>query len=240
MEKKRKYTSAALTAFISGAIIVIMFLFGFTTQLPLPEEQGVVIEVGGGGGGGGYDQYVPDENNQAQTNSNQEQYLTQNTQDVNYTANNTNSNNSQQQQENKLDSRLQSFQWGQGGGNGAGTGSGTGSGTGTGTGTGTGDGNGSGVGSGDGPAFSLNGRSAKSIPKPKYNEDDQGKVVVTIWVDKNGNVTRAEPGAIGTTVSSAALWNEAKKAALQAKFSVDRNAPEIQKGTITYTFIKLN
>ncbi|PLW91953.1 MAG: hypothetical protein C0592_13235 [Marinilabiliales bacterium] len=61
-----------------------------------------------------------------------------------------------------------------------------------------------------------------------------------IWVDKNGNVTRAEPGDIGTTTSNQSLWAKAKQAALQAKFSVDMNAPEIQRGTITYTFIKLN
>ncbi|PKP04377.1 MAG: hypothetical protein CVU11_04950 [Bacteroidetes bacterium HGW-Bacteroidetes-6] len=65
-------------------------------------------------------------------------------------------------------------------------------------------------------------------------------MVVTIWVDKQGNVTRAEPGAIGTTVSNPTLWNAAKTAALQAKFDVNNDAPEVQKGTITYNFIKLN
>ena len=235
MENKRSKRKSAIITFISVIIIILIFIFlpAFTTPLPLPEEEGVVLEISGGGGGGGseyYEDFIPDVSENVASGEN---YVTDNSNNVNYntsnnnTNNNTNTNNSNQ---NTVDPRLQNFNWGQGGGDGSGTG----------TGTGTGSGNGTGVGPGNGPAFSLNGRSAKSIPVPKYTEDDQGKVVVKIWVDKNGNVTRAEPGDIGTTTSNQSLWAKAKQAALQAKFSVDMNAPEIQRGTITYTFIKLN
>ncbi len=93
-------------------------------------------------------------------------------------------------------------------------------------------------GSGDNPSFSLKGRTNRKLPKPPYNEREQGKVVVTIWVDKKGNVTNAVPGAQGTTTTSPRLRKLAEQAAYKAKFSVKADAPELQKGTITYNFIK--
>jgi outer membrane biosynthesis protein TonB len=93
---------------------------------------------------------------------------------------------------------------------------------------------------GDGISFSLAGRQAKQLPKPEYRSEEQGKIIVTIWVDRFGNVTRAEPGARGTNISDLNLREMAKKAALKAKFSPDPDAPEVQKGTITYNFIKMN
>jgi outer membrane biosynthesis protein TonB len=89
---------------------------------------------------------------------------------------------------------------------------------------------------GTGTSFSLNGRSATSLPKPNYPGDDEGVVVVKINVDKNGNVTAAEPGAKGTTIMEQQFWAEAKQAAFKAKFNVDNNAPAFQQGTITYRF----
>ncbi len=90
---------------------------------------------------------------------------------------------------------------------------------------------------GSGPSFSLSGRSALNLPKPKYPGNDAGIVVVKITVDKNGNVTAADPGARGTTIANQSFLNEAKEAALKAKFNVDANAPAFQQGTITYRFV---
>lgn len=95
-------------------------------------------------------------------------------------------------------------------------------------------------GQGNGISFSLGDRKAKSLPKPQYNSDDQGKVVVSIWVNKMGQVTRAEIMQKGTNVTDIQLRNLAKSAALKAKFTADPDAAEIQKGSITYHFIKLN
>ncbi|MEI6696376.1 MAG: energy transducer TonB [Bacteroidota bacterium] len=103
-------------------------------------------------------------------------------------------------------------------------------------------GNGSG-GNGNGggaPSFSLKGRVSKSLPKPDYNSKEQGIVVVKIWVNINGEVTRVEAGQRGTTSSDRALWKQAENAAMRAHFSPDPNAPEDQTGTITYKFIRLN
>jgi TonB family protein len=97
-----------------------------------------------------------------------------------------------------------------------------------------GSGNGS---QGSGPSFSLSGRSATSLPKPNYPGDDEGIVVVKITVDKNGNVTAAEPGVRGTTIMNQKFWQEAKQAALKAKFNTAPNAEAYQQGTITYRFV---
>ncbi len=90
---------------------------------------------------------------------------------------------------------------------------------------------------GSGVSFSLSGRSAKSLPKPNYPGNDEGIVVVKVTVDKYGKVTSAEPGARGTNISDVRYLNEAKQAALKAKFNLDNNAPAFQQGTISYRFV---
>lgn len=95
-------------------------------------------------------------------------------------------------------------------------------------------------GEGEGISYSLAGRGAKHLPKPSYDSPEQGRVVVTIWVDRQGNVTRAVSGAKGTNISDLNLRRLTREAALRAKFSDDPSAPDLQKGTITYNFIRLN
>jgi outer membrane biosynthesis protein TonB len=121
---------------------------------------------------------------------------------------------------------------GTGGGNGTGNGTGTGAGSGSGSGGGSGSGNGKGVGSG----YSLTGRKALSIPKPAYNCDEEGTVVVQITVDKNGRTIDAKPGYRGTTNTAACLASQAKSAALNSKWDARSNGEENQVGTITYNF----
>lgn len=91
-----------------------------------------------------------------------------------------------------------------------------------------------------GISYSLSGRGAKHLPKPSYDSPEQGRVVVTIWVDRQGNVTRAVSGVKGTNISDLNLRRLAREAALRAKFSEDPIAADLQKGTITYNFIRLN
>ncbi|MAY82874.1 MAG: energy transducer TonB [Flavobacteriales bacterium] len=94
-----------------------------------------------------------------------------------------------------------------------------------------------GGGSGNGTEYNLSGRSMVSSPKIQDNSQDEGKVVVTIIVDKNGRVLRAEPGARGSTTTSPILYKKAKEAALKTKFNANPNAAEEQKGTMTFIFI---
>lgn len=90
---------------------------------------------------------------------------------------------------------------------------------------------------GHGISFTLTGRKASSLPKPQYTVQKEGKVVVEIFVDRNGNVVDAIPGKKGSTTTDAQLYEEARKAALKAKFDSNPNAPDRQKGEITYIFL---
>lgn len=82
----------------------------------------------------------------------------------------------------------------------------------------------------------LNGRKIIKKPSPEYNCNEQGKVVVEITVDKNGNVINAIAGVNGTTNKSACLLNASKIAALETKWQPDNNAPDKQIGKIEYNF----
>lgn len=113
-----------------------------------------------------------------------------------------------------------------------------GNGGGSGSGNGNGNGSGSGSGTGGGTSFDLGGRGHVSLPKPRYTSEKSGKVVVTIAVDRDGNVTKAQAGARGTTVHDQELFIQAENAAKRAKFKKDEDAPEKQIGTITYSFIR--
>ncbi|OIQ17322.1 MAG: hypothetical protein BM557_08920 [Flavobacterium sp. MedPE-SWcel] len=88
-------------------------------------------------------------------------------------------------------------------------------------------------GSGNGN-YSLAGRKALALPNPKYPCNEQGKVVVQITVNKSGKVISATPGARGTTNTAKCLQDQAKAAAMNAKF--DAGDADKQVGTITYNF----
>ena len=92
-------------------------------------------------------------------------------------------------------------------------------------------------GQGNGPAFSLGGRGAKYLEKPTEQFKEQGDVVVDIWVDRQGIVKRAAVSPKGTTIIDPDLRNIAVRAAYKSTFSEDPTAIDLQKGTITYTFI---
>ena len=92
-------------------------------------------------------------------------------------------------------------------------------------------------GRGNGLGYDLGGRGAKSLHRPNDDFSEEGIVVVDIWVNKKGAVTRAEISNKGTTTINTTLRNEAKRSALRSTFAADSNAPEEQHGTITYTFV---
>lgn len=84
--------------------------------------------------------------------------------------------------------------------------------------------------------FDLNGRSlgGEGLPRPAYQAQEEGKVVIAITVDPKGNVIMAEIGK-GTTIENVSLRNAAKDAAKRAKFNAI-NGTANQSGTITYRF----
>lgn len=115
--------------------------------------------------------------------------------------------------------------------------SGTGGGPGSGTGSGGGEGDGTGPGKGSGISFDLSGRRLLLKPSIDDRSQETGKVVVSITVDRAGNVTEARPGARGSTTTSAYLFGKAKEAALKARFNASPEAADIQKGTMTFVFL---
>lgn len=97
-------------------------------------------------------------------------------------------------------------------------------------------GEGSGTGT-EGVSFDLAGRQPRSLPKPSYDIQEEGIVVVEVTVDRNGNVINARPGVRGSSNINEYFLKVAKEAALKSKFDKKPDAPSIQKGTITYHFI---
>ena len=96
------------------------------------------------------------------------------------------------------------------------------------------DGNG---GKGNGTGYDLGGRGAKSLHRPDDDFSEEGKVVVDIWVNRAGQVVRAEVATKGTDIIDNAMRQKAIQAARRSTFASDPDAPEEQHGTITYTFV---
>lgn len=84
--------------------------------------------------------------------------------------------------------------------------------------------------------WDLNGRSlgAGGLPKPVYNVQEEGRVVVTITVNPEGKVIHTSINK-RTNTSSAALRKAAEDAARKARFNAV-NGVNNQTGTITYYF----
>ena len=94
----------------------------------------------------------------------------------------------------------------------------------------------SGGGDGSGISFSLSGRRPLGeFPRPSYDVEEQGRVVIEIAVNAKGEVVSAEFHSRGSTTQNPTLVAAAKKAALGARFSVSEGN-DLQIGTIEYVF----
>lgn len=90
---------------------------------------------------------------------------------------------------------------------------------------------------GNGSSFELGGRSMISGPKMGEKPTEEGKVVLNIWVDREGNILRTSQNLKESTTVSQYLFNLANKAAKRAKFNPSPNAAPQQKGKMTFIFI---
>ena len=92
-------------------------------------------------------------------------------------------------------------------------------------------------GQGNGPGYDLGGRGATTLQRPPKEFPEEGHIVVEIWVDRQGNVVRTSI-AKGTDITNSEMRNMALEAARRSKFVPDPNAPDEQKGSITYTYVQ--
>lgn len=93
-------------------------------------------------------------------------------------------------------------------------------------------------GKGNAVSFDLGGRKAIILPKPSFNSPEDGKIVVSVKVNVEGKVISATVGEKGTTITEPSLCKQAENAARISLFARDSNAPEAQRGTITYIIVK--
>jgi protein TonB len=92
--------------------------------------------------------------------------------------------------------------------------------------------------SGNSIGYSLGvGRGKVSFKKPENPTQEDGTVVVDIWVNQSGKVVRAKTGARGSSTTNPILQKKAEEAAYKARFKKDEDAPFEQKGTMTFVFI---
>lgn len=92
-----------------------------------------------------------------------------------------------------------------------------------------------GSGSGGG-GYGLNGRSLAGRQIVKQNCNEEGRVVVRIKVNRNGQVIEATAGVRGTTNSASCLMEPAKKTAMSHRWNPDSNAPNQQIGFVVVNF----
>ncbi|HOY31185.1 MAG TPA: energy transducer TonB [Bacteroidales bacterium] len=230
------------TILFHAVLLVCFILFGFTTPLPLPEEEGVEVNLGYSDDGMGDIEPV-DPFSEQSTNYNSENNVNENiTQNTEESATlNKNNNNKNTTQPEELPVNKNALYTGKKNTNGGSQGiTGNPGNQGNPNGNPNSDNYNGNSPYGDGISFNLTNRKSKSLPKPNYNSKEEGTVVVSIWVDKNGNVTKVQAGSRGTTTTSTVLWKLAEDAAKRSKFNAKPDAPEEQKGTISYVFVNLN
>lgn len=85
-------------------------------------------------------------------------------------------------------------------------------------------------------SWTLDGRSAFSLPIPVYKCQGGGDVSVKISVGRNGYVTSAQI-IEGSSVSDGCIRAAALSAAKRSRFSASETAPNPQTGEIVYRFI---
>jgi len=96
---------------------------------------------------------------------------------------------------------------------------------------------GKGVMGGSGNGWELEGRGYKGGAAVTEKPNEEGKVVLNIWVDKNGKVSRTSPNLAESNTTSQYLFNLAKAAAMNASFTSDPSAAVEQKGKLTFFFL---
>lgn len=85
--------------------------------------------------------------------------------------------------------------------------------------------------------YNLKDRYARFLPIPVFKCEFGGTVVVEIWVNPKGVVQKASV-IESQSQSDDCLWRVAVDAAKRSRFNAKSDVPDLQKGTITYHFVK--
>ncbi|MBQ6308020.1 MAG: energy transducer TonB [Bacteroidales bacterium] len=246
-EKKDKGIAIAGTIVVHALVLLVLFLMAFRTPLPLPGEEGVEVDLGMMDQGMGNIQ--PEKpaipmaaQPQQQQNKSKEDIVTQNDNEAPAIEKPKNTKPKQETkpvEEPKPTVNQKALFKGsnnpQAGGSEGITGQPGDQGKPNGlAGIKKYDGNG---GKGNGTGYDLGGRGAKSLHRPDDDFSEEGRIVVDIWVNRDGQVVRAEVATKGTDIINNAMRQKAIQAAKRSTFASDPDAPEEQHGTITYTFV---
>lgn len=245
-EKKDRGIAIAGTIVVHALAVLVLFLMAFRTPLPLPGEEGVEVDLGMMNQGMGNIQpekpAIPQAAQpQQETNKNNEDIVTQNDEEAPAIEKPKNTKPKQEkpaeEPKPKVDNRalFKGSNNPQAGGSEGITGQPGDQGKPNGlAGVRQYEGNG---GRGNGTGYDLGGRGAKSLHRPDDDFSEEGKIVVDIWVNRAGQVVRAEVATKGTDIINSAMRQKAVQAAKRSTFAADSDAPEEQHGTITYTFV---
>jgi len=90
---------------------------------------------------------------------------------------------------------------------------------------------------GSGTSYSLIGRRPTDLRLPDENFQENGTVVVQIFVNRSGKIIKANAIDKGSNTTNSKLRRLAEQAAMKSIFNANPNAAEMQKGTITYHFV---
>ena len=246
-ENKTKVISAASTIGILLVAVVICLAFGYDPPDPPIPEEGVEVNVGNSDFGEGNNPEPASTTASYAPPAAQQQVATQHTEpsvamnSATQRGNVTNPHTTQQPQVENKEPEINSRALFTGRRNQSNGGGSQGNTTGQGN---QGNENGNpnsnnytGAGGGNGVTADVKGRSAVSLPPPpSYKGNDQGKVIVKVWVNQQGQVIRAEGGQKGSTIAKGEFVKRAEEYALKARFNASANAPEEQVGYITYIF----
>ena len=245
-EKKDKGIAVAGTIIVHALIVLVLFLMAFKTPLPLPGEEGVEVDLGMMNQGMGNIQpekpAIPQAAQPQQKQSkSKEDIVTQNDEEAPALEKPKNTKPKQEKpaEQPKPTVNNRAIYRGnnnpQAGGSEGITGQPGDQGNPNGlAGVRQYEGNG---GRGNGTGYDLGGRGAKSLHRPDDDFSEEGKIVVDIWVNRAGQVVRAEVATKGTDIINSTMRQKAVQAAKRSTFAADSDAPEEQHGTITYTFV---
>jgi len=92
------------------------------------------------------------------------------------------------------------------------------------------------VGGKDGIGWELSGRGMIGEPTLNEKPTEEGRVVLDIYVDRQGKVLSTSRNYALSNTSSSYLFELAEKAAKTARFNIKDNAATSQKGKMTFNF----